>query len=88
MRGIVNYIMFHPSHLYIVGFWTYGGHRFKVKNIFPSNDPNATAVETIEADTTGDGAVYNLQGIRVASSLSEVMAPGIYIINGKKLLIK
>ncbi len=77
-----------PSHLYIIGFWTLGGHKFKVKNIFPSNDPNATAVEYINEDSCADGPVYNLQGIRVASSLSEITAPGIYIRNGKKTLIK
>ncbi len=77
-----------PSHLYIIGFWTYGGHKFKVKSIFPSNDPNATAVGPIEADRFADGPVFNLQGIRVASSISEVSAPGIYIVNGKKRLIK
>ncbi len=75
-----------PSHIYIVGFWTLGGHKFKVKNIFPSNDSNATAVEAISTDNFTDGAIYNLQGIRVASSLSEVSTPGIYIQNGKKII--
>ncbi len=75
-----------PSHLYIVGFWTYGGHKFKVKNIFPSNDAHATAVESIAGEPFAEGTVYNLQGIRVASSLSDVTAPGIYIINGKKII--
>ncbi len=75
-----------PSHIYIVGFWTLGGHKFKVKNIFPSNDPNATAVEAISIDNFADSAVYNLQGVRVASSLSEVSTPGIYIQNGKKII--
>ncbi len=75
-----------PSHIYIVGFWTYGGHKFRVKDIFPSDDPDATAVELISTDKLADGAVYNLQGIRVAASLSEVSIPGIYIQNGKKII--
>ncbi|MDE5814029.1 MAG: glycoside hydrolase family 5 protein, partial [Muribaculaceae bacterium] len=74
-----------PSHIFIVGFWTYGGHKFKVKNIFPSNDKDATAVESVAVENNADGPVYNLQGIRVASSLSEVTATGIYIVNGKKI---
>lgn len=74
-----------PSHIFIVGFWTYGGHKFKVKSIFPTNDKDATAVESVALENNADGHVYNLQGIRVASSLSEVSAPGIYIVNGKKI---
>lgn len=74
-----------PSHIYIIGFWTYGGHKFKVKNIFLANDPNATAVESIAEESSAESPVYNLQGIRVASSLSEISSPGIYIINGKKI---
>lgn len=74
-----------PSHLYIIGFWTYGGHNFKVKKIFPANDPNATAVESVDVENNAEGPVYNMQGIRVASTLSEVTTPGIYIINGNKI---
>ncbi|MDE5998165.1 MAG: hypothetical protein K2G77_08160, partial [Muribaculaceae bacterium] len=77
-----------PSHLYIIGFWTYGGHHFKVKKIFPANDPNATAVESVDEENNAEGPVYNMQGIRVASTIYEVTAPGIYIINGKKILWK
>lgn len=74
-----------PSHIYIVGFWSTGNHKFKVKNIFVSNDPNATAVESIADDNCADGPVYNLQGIRVANSISDVTTHGIFIVNGKKI---
>lgn len=74
-----------PSHIFIIGFWTLGGQPHRIGNIFVSNDPNASAVEGIEMDNDADGPVYNLQGIRVAASLSEVTAPGIYIVNGKKI---
>ena len=82
-----------PSHLFIVGFWTYGGHKFKVKNIFPSNDPDATAVEAISSDDGMLVNVYNLQGVAVRSGVPSSEATvglpaGLYIVNGKKILIK
>lgn len=77
-----------PSHIYIVGFWTRGGSKHRIKQIFLANDPNATAVESIAVENNADGPVYNLQGIRVADSISEVSAPGLYIVNGKKTLLK
>ncbi len=77
-----------PSHIFIVGFWTMGGSKHRIKQIFLSNDPNSTAVESVSVDNTADGPVYNLQGIRVADSLSEVQTPGLYIVNGKKHILK
>lgn len=90
MKSNTNKVAVDPSHLYIIGFWTYGGHKFKVKNMFTSNDPNATEVETIPMDKEMgvDGAVFNLQGIRIASSISEINTPGIYIVNGRKTAIR
>ncbi|MDE5841271.1 MAG: hypothetical protein K2H49_10180, partial [Muribaculaceae bacterium] len=52
------------------------------------NDRNANAVESVGVELDSDGPVYNLQGIRVAATISEVTAPGIYIVNGKKILVK
>ena len=42
-----------------------------------------TGVNTVEANGTGDAAIYNLQGIRVAHPQK-----GIYVKNGKKYVIK
>ena len=77
-----------PSHIYIIGFWTMGGEKHRIKSIFVSNDRNANAVESVGVELDSDGPVYNLQGIRVAATISEVTAPGIYIVNGKKILVK
>ena len=46
-----------------------------------------TAVETI-APVKVNTAVYNLQGVKVADSIDEVAAPGLYITNGKKVIKK
>lgn len=45
-----------------------------------------SGVDTIpDASVLSHTPVYNLQGIRVADSLTEVDVPGIYIVNGKKV---
>ena len=80
-----------PSHIYIVGFWTYGGHKFKVKSIFPTNDPDDTAVGSISSDAGALVNVYNLQGVPVrmnvpAAEATRDLPHGLYIINGKKIL--
>lgn len=82
-----------PSHIYIVGFWTYGGHRFKVKRIFPTDDPEDTAVGLVSNGKDGLVDVYNLQGVAVRKGVpvdeATVSLPaGLYIVNGRKVLIK
>ncbi|MDE6695964.1 MAG: hypothetical protein K2K25_03705 [Muribaculaceae bacterium] len=49
-------------------------------------DPGA--VETVNAIIVPAKGVYNLQGVKVANSLEEVAAPGLYISNGKKVVKK
>ena len=46
-------------------------------------DPSA--ISTVGVDTKADNAYYNLQGVRFNSMPS---VPGIYIHNGKKVVIK
>lgn len=46
----------------------------------------STGVEIVKS--TNDAPVYNLHGIKVADSLENVMTPGLYIVGGKKLIIK
>lgn len=49
-------------------------------------DPSGvTTVETVKVPVKG---VYNMMGVKVADSLDEVAAPGIYITNGKKYIKK
>ncbi len=48
-------------------------------------DGNTTGIESVEAaEETNDGAIYTLQGVRV----SDMSQKGIYIVNGKKVLVK
>lgn len=47
-----------------------------------------TGVESVNATVAVRPGVYNFQGVRVADSISEVKAPGLYISNGKKVIVK
>ncbi len=48
-------------------------------------DGDTTGIESIEAaEATNNGAIYTLQGVRV----SDMSQKGIYIVNGKKVLVK
>lgn len=47
-------------------------------------DFNTTAVENVEVETEGKKVIYDLSGRRV----NEMAQPGIYIVNGKKVMVK
>ena len=46
---------------------------------------SSTGIETVGRDIKSDNAWYNLQGVRFEN---KPVAPGIYIHNGKKVMIK
>lgn len=54
------------------------------------NFGDATGVEKLLNDEIYAGPVYNLQGIKVADSASEIVGlpQGIYLVNGKKFIVK
>lgn len=82
-----------PSHIYIAGFWSLGKTPFKVKSIFPSNDPNAVSgVDEVAADSKLVDVV-NMQGIVVRRAVPVETATcdlpsGIYVVGGKKVLVR
>ena len=47
-------------------------------------DFNTTAVESIKVETEGKKVIYDLSGRRV----NDMTAPGLYIVNGKKVMVK
>ena len=55
--------------------------------IFPEGTDMPTAIVDIE-ENTQDGAIYNLAGQRVKADAMESLPAGIYIYNGKKILIR
>ncbi|MDE6511635.1 MAG: hypothetical protein K2L00_06045, partial [Muribaculaceae bacterium] len=76
------------SEVYRVGFWCYGNSPIHIKHVFATNNNpyENNAVQEVES-AYEDGSVYNLQGIRVADSLSELTLPGLYIVKGKKIIL-
>lgn len=47
-----------------------------------------SGVKNVNAIIVPAQGVYNFQGIKVANSIEEVVAPGMYIANGKKVVVK
>lgn len=60
---------------------------FYVNNVVVEKETE-TGVETVNAANVVVKGVYNLQGVKVADSISEINAPGLYISNGKKVIVK
>lgn len=75
------------AEVYRVGFWCYGGAPIHIKHVFATNNDPYQSVRAIIPDAE-DSTVFNLLGMRVADSLSDVSTPGIYISNGKKVAIR
>ncbi len=60
---------------------------FYINNVVVEKQGGAS-VSTVNAVVVPAQGVYNLQGVKVADSLDEVAAPGLYIANGKKVIKK
>lgn len=82
------------SHIYIAGFWSYGGGDISIKNIFFSNNGETpvTGIHEIE-ETDKPVDVYNLSGMLLYSKLKKgdvlkKLSKGVYIIEGKCVVIK
>ncbi|MCQ2196811.1 MAG: hypothetical protein MJZ60_04725 [Bacteroidaceae bacterium] len=71
-----------PSHIYIVAFEVGSTSAVKIANV--SVQGEATGIKTLMQNVeTADDQWYDLMGRRVV-----VMKPGIYVKNGKKVLVK
>lgn len=77
------------ASVYRVGFWAYGGKPIRIKHVFATNNDPLAGVEGIAADTANiPSGVFDLTGCKVADSWpSHTLAKGIYIVNGKKMLV-
>lgn len=60
---------------------------FYINNVTVEKETGA-GVSAVEAEGVYPAGVYNLQGVKVADSLDEVSAAGIYVANGKKHVVK
>ncbi len=82
------------SHIYIIGFWSYGSAPFRISKIYLSDSPDGeSAIDEIMApESDGLVDVYNLYGVRVKSQVRteeavEGLQPGIYIVGDRKVSV-
>jgi hypothetical protein len=83
-----------PSHIYIMGFWSYGGSPIKIKDIFLSNDginPVTTDIHDImmgKADVSSD--IFTIDGIKInrLSNNLKMLPRGLYIKDRKSIFVK
>ena len=82
------------SALTRVSFQTAGGKAIRLKRVFLSEDgENPTGIEEVvtfkHAPITTSQTVYDLQGRKVVGTLSnDKLRKGLYIVNGKKIVIR
>lgn len=82
-----------PSHIYIAGFWSYGGQPIKIKSIFVSQDGVTSGIDEVETEDANERVdVYSLQGVLLYEDVTRAEAKsllksGIYIIGDQKVAI-
>lgn len=75
--------------IHIVAFWGNGNQDIKVNDMYLTNNSDyskPTAIEGILTDTPVSDAIYDLQGRSLPSDIR--LKPGLYIVNGKKTVIR
>lgn len=82
-----------PSHIYMMGFWSYGGSPIRIKNIFLSNDginPITTGTHDIMmANAEASSDIFSIDGIKINRVNNMKMLPrGVYIKGGKSIFVK
>jgi hypothetical protein len=82
-----------PSHIYMMGFWSYGGSPIRIKNIFLSDDginPITTGTHDIMMDNANDSSdIFRIDGIQLNRVDNIKMLPrGLYIKDGKSVFVK
>ena len=81
------------SHIYMMGFWSYGGSPILLKEIFLSNDgitPVSTGIVSVPSEIRHrDAGIYTLDGVKrdCKSQNVKTLPKGIYMIGGKKVII-
>lgn len=84
------------SHLYIIGFWTYGGSVLPLKDIYLTNSDtylNPTAIEDVYSEDPNKRVdVYNLTGVRLLTGVKRADAiaslkSGVYIVDKQKIIV-
>jgi hypothetical protein len=88
-----NRVKCDPTHLYIVGFWSFGDSPIKLQRVFLSNDGETPAsVKNISYNENSIVDVYSVMGIRVRSKVQlkdalSGLPAGIYIAGNRKVVV-
>lgn len=88
-------VIMDPSHIYIVGFWSYGGSPIDIKDVYLTNSDTYEKPTTIENIVPGADPyvdVYTIMGVRIRtqvlkSEATQGLSPGIYIVGKQKILV-
>jgi hypothetical protein len=86
------------SHIYIVGFWSYGNSPIVIEKVFLSNSSEygpTTAIDELEMNRQNGPAevdVYTITGAKIRSQIkreiaTEGLPDGVYIIGREKVII-
>ena len=59
----------------------------EVMVVNPNYDPTSTAIREVNTTTVKTGRIYTLDG-RFAGNVSSLLRPGLYVVDGKKVVIK
>jgi hypothetical protein len=86
-----------PSHLYIIGIWSYGGSDIVISDVYVTNSTDyskPTALDDV-TNTTDENEIVdvcNMMGMKVRSQIKRseamgVLSDGLYIIGHQKVMI-
>jgi hypothetical protein len=90
-KGVCN-----PSHLYIIGFWSFGGSPIQFDNVYVTNNDNLdppSAIHSVFADDEpAEVDVYSISGIKIRSqvkceSATQGLPNGVYIAGKNKVIV-
>ncbi len=87
-----------PSHIYIAGFWSWGGSPIVISDIYLTNNSDyskPTSIGDVQTDPEDENAwvdVYTITGIRIKTHVrmkdaASGLNSGIYLIGKKKMLV-
>eukprot|EP00825_Cyclidium_porcatum_P006828 TRINITY_DN13417_c0_g1_i1.p1 TRINITY_DN13417_c0_g1~~TRINITY_DN13417_c0_g1_i1.p1 ORF type:complete len:253 (-),score=26.25 TRINITY_DN13417_c0_g1_i1:571-1329(-) len=84
-----------PSHLYIIGIWSYGSSPIKIKDIYLSNDGEpSVGIPVIDNDNSNELVdVYSMVGVKLRSQVQRKNAldglnRGVYVVGHKCVMVK
>lgn len=76
--------------VYRVGFWGYGNKPIHIKQVFATNNDPYSGIQTVESQCRNEShqCVYDLCGRPVSSDGRDSLPAGIYISDGKKIVVR